>query len=169
MPHVISNPSAECIQSRNERIRGIYKYWDSKRQGRRMPSTTDMDPVEIPEYLSNVILVDVFYEPLWFRYRLVGTDSVKNRGFDPTGGWIGGNLPWKRQPFRDRIFSRDCRKALCAVCGLSFCRTARLVCLLRPDHDAAFERQRHRQHGFHLRALEGCAGSGFGSGRRTLV
>ncbi|MBG06491.1 MAG: hypothetical protein CMM59_20710 [Rhodospirillaceae bacterium] len=61
MPHVISNPSAEFIQSRNERIRGIYEYWDSKRQGRRMPSRADIDPVEIPEYLSNVILVDVFY------------------------------------------------------------------------------------------------------------
>ena len=58
--HIISNPSAEYIQSRNERIHGIYKYWCSKRQGRRMPSMADMDPVEIPEYLSNVILVDVF-------------------------------------------------------------------------------------------------------------
>ena len=90
MPHVISNPSAECILSRNKRIRGIYKYWDSKRQGRRMPSRADMDPVEISEYLSNVILVDVFYEPLWFRYWLVGKDSAKKRGFDPTGGWIWG-------------------------------------------------------------------------------
>ena len=54
-----------------------------------MPSRADIDPVEIPEYLSNVILVDVFYEPLRFRYRLVGTDIVKKRGFDPTGGWIG--------------------------------------------------------------------------------
>ena len=60
MLHIISNPSAEYIQSRNERIHGIYKYWCSKRQGRRMPSMADMDPVEIPEYLSNVIPVDVF-------------------------------------------------------------------------------------------------------------
>ena len=94
MLHVISNPSAEYNQSRNGRIRGIYKYWDSKRQGRRMPSRSDMDPVEIPEFLSNVILVDVFYEPLWFRYRLVGTDRVKKRGFDPTGGRIWEKLPW---------------------------------------------------------------------------
>ena len=109
-----------------------------------MPSKADMDPVEIPEFLSNVILVDVFYEPLWFRYRLVGTDSVKKRGFDPTGGWIGGNLPWKGQPFRDRTLSRDCRKALCAFCGLSFCRTAgwyvdadRITMPLSNDNDIA--------------------------------
>ena len=60
MLHIISNPSAEYIRSRNERIDGIYRYWDSKRQGRCMPSRADMDPVEIPEYLSNVIPVDVF-------------------------------------------------------------------------------------------------------------
>ena len=60
MLHIISNPSAEYTRSRNERIHGIYRYWDSKRQGRRMPSRADMDPVEIPEYLSNVIPVDVF-------------------------------------------------------------------------------------------------------------
>lgn len=71
------------------RIREAYDYWDRKRAGRRMPSRADLDPVEIPRLLPHIILVDVLRDPLRFRYRLVGTDIVEKRGFDPTGRMVG--------------------------------------------------------------------------------
>lgn len=80
-----SNSSLEFLHSCDPRIGNVYRYWDSKRRGRRMPARADIDPVEIPSYLPNVILVDVTRDPLDFRYRLVGTDIVQKRGHDPTG------------------------------------------------------------------------------------
>lgn len=48
-------------------------YWLSKRGGRSMPSREDLDPVEIPRLLPNILLLDVTHEPLDFCYRLIGT------------------------------------------------------------------------------------------------
>lgn len=93
------------------RIREIYAYWDGKRLGRRMPSRADLDPVDIPSFLPNVILADVLHDPVRFRYRLVGTDIVDKRGFDPTGKPIGDVNFGKSKDFvlalyRDVIESR---------------------------------------------------------------
>ena len=60
-------------------------YWDSKRRGRLMPSRRDIDPLEIPSLLRNVVLVDVRHDPLDFRYRLLGTAVVARVACDYTG------------------------------------------------------------------------------------
>jgi hypothetical protein len=67
------------------RIRRAYEYWDSKRGDRTMPSRADIDPSEIRDLLPGVILIDVEHNPLRLTYRLVGTDEVEARGYDPTG------------------------------------------------------------------------------------
>jgi len=67
------------------RIRRAYEYWDSKRLGRSMPSRADIDPNEIRDLLPGIILIDVAHDPLRLTYRLVGTDEVEARGYDPTG------------------------------------------------------------------------------------
>lgn len=54
-----------------------------------MPSRADIDPVDIPTFLPNIILVDMEHDPLRLRYRLVGTDIVTKRGLDPTGKTVG--------------------------------------------------------------------------------
>src|SRR5262249_55061756 len=56
-----------------------------KRGQRRMPSRQDIDPTEIPKLLRNVMLIDVFRDPLKFRYRLVGTRVVDATGENRTG------------------------------------------------------------------------------------
>jgi hypothetical protein len=66
-------------------IREFYEYWESARRGRPMPARADIDPVEIPRLLPSVVLVDVGYDPVRLRYRLVGTREVEVRGYDPTG------------------------------------------------------------------------------------
>ncbi|WP_338033045.1 PAS domain-containing protein [Hwanghaeella grinnelliae] len=60
-------------------------YWDSKKSGRTFPSRLDLDPVDIPNMLPFVFLVDVLGQGHDFRYRLVGTDIVRNTKKDFTG------------------------------------------------------------------------------------
>jgi hypothetical protein len=67
------------------RIRRAYDYWNTKRGTRRMPSRGDLDPFEMRDFLSGIILVDVGDDPQQMTYRLVGTDEVRARGNDPTG------------------------------------------------------------------------------------
>ncbi len=66
----------------------LLAYWQSKRQGRAMPSRADIEPAEIKTFLPLSILVDVTYDERGepdFTYRLVGTREVEIRGSDPTG------------------------------------------------------------------------------------
>ena len=72
---------AEC----SDRLRRAYAYWHSKCDRCHMPSRADLDPVEIPDLLPHVTLVDVVPDDRRFVYRLVGTSEVDVRGRDPTG------------------------------------------------------------------------------------
>jgi hypothetical protein len=70
-------------------VRSLYAYWQSKCAGRPMPSRNDLDPVDFPRHLSSVTLVDVVPDERHFVYRLVGTQEVAGRGYDPTGRAVG--------------------------------------------------------------------------------
>jgi len=74
------------------RVLSIYDYWDECRAGRSMPRRADIDPVDLPEHLPGILLIDVESENAWgrgvYRYRVVGTREVVNRRFDPTGGLV---------------------------------------------------------------------------------
>lgn len=63
----------------------LYDYWKARRRGRRMPSRRDIDPVDLPRQLPNIMLIDVEQRPLRFRYRLVGTRVVEASAEDRTG------------------------------------------------------------------------------------
>ncbi|MCH2395582.1 PAS domain-containing protein [Oceanibaculum sp.] len=74
----------EAIQ--HERLRQLYDYWEGKRGNRLMPARTDIDPVEIPGLLPNLILIDVERgERNRYRFRLYGTEVCANRGADLPG------------------------------------------------------------------------------------
>jgi hypothetical protein len=79
------NPVLDPSGLRAERLRTAYGYWQGKRQGRLMPSRSDIDPVEIPALLPYVMLIDVVPEPLDFRYRLIGTAARNIMRRDYTG------------------------------------------------------------------------------------
>ena len=66
----------------------LFRYWDAKRTGRRMPSRADIDPTEMPAaLLPYVTIIDQVDGR--FRYRLVGTGVVNALGRDFTDGWVG--------------------------------------------------------------------------------
>lgn len=79
--HRLDDPS----QMIEPRLRTLHDYWSAKRRGRRMPARPDIDPVEVPRLLSNLMLVSVSGDPPRFAFRLVGTEIVARYGAELTG------------------------------------------------------------------------------------
>ena len=73
------------VEPKEPQLRALLDYWDGKRDGRSMPARGDLDPVEIPELLPHIVLVDTAESLAEFRYRLFGTELCKGFGHDRTG------------------------------------------------------------------------------------
>ncbi len=89
--------SLDFLNQCSPRVASFYRYWDGKRHGRAVPSRSDLDPVEMKEWLPGITLVDVLSNPRRLIYRLVGTRITELRGRDVTGmsveeGYIGSSL-----------------------------------------------------------------------------
>lgn len=48
-------------------------YWRSRCRGRFAPTRADIDPIDLVAVLPRVMMAEVSYDPLDFRYRLAGT------------------------------------------------------------------------------------------------
>lgn len=58
----------------SSKFRALFDYWKSKRNGEGMVLRASIDPVEIPQLLPSIFLVDVIREDVArYRFRLVGT------------------------------------------------------------------------------------------------
>lgn len=69
-------------------VQKAYALWSSKRGARAMPSRADYDPIEMPELLPFMFLVDVKQPDGRQRMRLVGTKIVEMYGSDYTGLYL---------------------------------------------------------------------------------
>ncbi|GAB4376766.1 MAG: hypothetical protein Kow00114_40630 [Kiloniellaceae bacterium] len=77
------------------KIKALFDYWRSIHPagagpGRPLPGRRHLDPIDIPELLPNIWMIDVLRDPqrdggLRFRFRLIGTEIVKFTGRDATG------------------------------------------------------------------------------------
>ena len=74
------------------RLEAAYHYWRRKAAGRPMPSRADIDPIEIPRLLPDVMLVDALPEGR-YRYRLIGTENARAHGINATGRYLDEVLP----------------------------------------------------------------------------
>jgi len=74
------------------RLQEAYRYWQRKRGDRALASRRDLDPAEIPRLLPHVMLVEV-HEGGRYRYRLIGTENVREHGMDATGRYLDEVLP----------------------------------------------------------------------------
>jgi hypothetical protein len=63
----------------------LYEYWLARKGARRLPSRRDIDPLDFPYLLGNIMLLDVVREPLRFRVRLHGTEMARRAAYDLTG------------------------------------------------------------------------------------
>ena len=63
----------------------ILSYWRAKKGDRTFPSRADIDPLDFRRELPRVMMVEVSYDPLEFRYRVAGTGLFAMHGQDLTG------------------------------------------------------------------------------------
>ena len=66
----------------------LFEHWQGLHRGRALPARADLDPTAIKPMLPYLYMVDVSYQPLRFRYRLVGTAMVEFTGRDVTGRFV---------------------------------------------------------------------------------
>jgi hypothetical protein len=82
-------PDALLAEIMDERLRRLYQYWCEKRGGRRFPARADIDPLDFAYVLGYVMLIDVTYDPLRFRFRLYGSALLdRNSAVDMTGRYL---------------------------------------------------------------------------------
>jgi hypothetical protein len=62
---------------RDSRLLGLFHYWLGKRQGRAMPARRDIDPIEMRQWLGNLLLVEFPPDPMQYRIRLDGVNLVE--------------------------------------------------------------------------------------------
>ncbi|HVI90527.1 MAG TPA: PAS domain-containing protein [Dongiaceae bacterium] len=87
-------------------LRRLYDYWRNKWHGADLPGRQDIDPIDFSYALGDVTLVDVFYDPMRFRFRLDGTRHVEHFGFDMTGRFLDAfPEPGMRQAIYDNYRS----------------------------------------------------------------
>jgi hypothetical protein len=70
-------------RSTPDHIESALAYWRRLCGERRMPSRKEFDPLDIPELLPYVMLVDVLRDPFDFRFRLLGSghDQIVARNY----------------------------------------------------------------------------------------
>jgi hypothetical protein len=74
------------------RLEQAYLYWHGKSAGRALPSRTDIDPIDIPNLLPDVMLVERLDDGR-YRYRLIGTENARAQGINATGRFLDEVLP----------------------------------------------------------------------------
>jgi hypothetical protein len=93
-----------AAEIRDARLLRLYRYWAERRGARRFPSRSDIDPLDFPYLLGNVMLVDVAStSPPRFRVRLHGSNMVMRAGYDLTGKLLD-ELPIPE--YRDYVVER---------------------------------------------------------------
>ena len=72
------------------RLKRFHDYWQSRRRGDLLPGRKDIDPLDIPDLLPRVSLLDVIRagDTLRYRFRLVGTAVVRITGREHTGAFM---------------------------------------------------------------------------------
>lgn len=77
-------------QLSQEALVKLFDYWVSHSVDGRLPARSQIDPLDVPDLLSGIFLIDVDYqngEPR-FRFRLIGSRIATVVESDPTGMWF---------------------------------------------------------------------------------
>ena len=70
------------------RLQSLHAYWNDRRAGRDMPARSDIDPIDIPRLLPNLLLIDVEPGTRRLKVRVAGTTVVEMYGSDYTGRYL---------------------------------------------------------------------------------
>jgi|SRR5579859_7468108 len=85
------------------KLRRFFSYWLDRKGSRRFPARRDIDPLDFPYLLADMMLVDVLREPLRFWVRVHGTEMVQRAQYDLTHKLIQ-DLPITE--YRDYVIQR---------------------------------------------------------------
>src|SRR3546814_12310908 len=69
-------PYTTLFRSPDTKLRRLYEYWCSRCQGGALPSRRDIDPLDIPDLLPNLFLLDVIGDAEDFVFRLAGSREI---------------------------------------------------------------------------------------------
>jgi hypothetical protein len=69
-------------------VRQLYDYWLSISPPDRLPGRQQLVAEDIAPLWSRCWMLDVYRDPLRFRYRLCGTEMVRSLGREVTGAWL---------------------------------------------------------------------------------
>ena len=72
----------------NTIMRDIYQYWLGMKGNRPMPSRADLNPVDLGKLLPHLSLIDVEHKTGRYKFRLIGTETVKGFGVEFTGKYL---------------------------------------------------------------------------------
>jgi hypothetical protein len=73
------------VEPRHPLLQRLFCYWQERRGARVFPARRDLDPLDFSYALGHVSLIDVAYEPLRFRFRLVPSTIAHYLGYEATG------------------------------------------------------------------------------------
>ncbi|EDP65379.1 hypothetical protein BAL199_12001 [alpha proteobacterium BAL199] len=69
-------------------LRPLWHYWSERRRSRQCPARADIDPVDIPQLLPHIGLIDVEVDGPRFKYRLIGTRMNEIFGQNFSGSYL---------------------------------------------------------------------------------
>lgn len=72
-------------QIKTPSLRKIYGLWNNVRGARELPAWRDFDARHLSFIISNMLLIEVHYQPLRFRFRMHGLELAWRIGYDMTG------------------------------------------------------------------------------------
>lgn len=73
----------------DRRLQQLHAYWCPLAPAEGgLPARQHFDPLHIPALLPWVWLLDVYRNPLRFKFRLIGTEHARISGRDVTGQWL---------------------------------------------------------------------------------
>lgn len=117
----------------SEKIRRLIQYWRALHQGDRLPGRQHIDPLDFPDLLPNIRLIDVVGNPPRFKVRLTGERISDHFGQSYTGQFLDEAF--------DRFESRSSHRALTATINSRKPHWNLGVCDLNPEKDfVPFER-----------------------------
>jgi hypothetical protein len=70
------------------KVKRFAAYWEGLRRSEALPPRRDLDPACFVFCLPNILLMDLSYDPLRVRYRLVGTAVAEVAKLDFTGRYL---------------------------------------------------------------------------------
>lgn len=109
-PRLPDSVAAErfLAQVDDERLTTAYRYWDGLRGERFAPSYAEVDPVEIPQLLRHLLVIEIETNATSrrYRYRLCGTEVEQHFGGPMRGRYIDTLMQGRYLTYIENLYDR---------------------------------------------------------------